>query len=116
MLKIGDTIYRFDINRRVYQKDANGRATGSPIYREHFSAHRIDGETKFSWLADGFKINKKTMHENVPNYSGHQWYTADEMEGAVWMHEHRHQIMRAIERAPITQLRQIAELVGYEPR
>lgn len=34
MLKIGDTIYRFDVNRRVYEKDANGYYSESVDFRK----------------------------------------------------------------------------------
>jgi hypothetical protein len=59
MTKVGDTIWIFDINRCVYARDADGRATGGPIWREHWRPVVIVGETSRSWLTDyGNKIAK----------------------------------------------------------
>ena len=60
MTKIGDTIWIFDSNRRVYPRDADGRATGGPIWREHWKPVVIVGETSRWWLTDyGNKIAKR---------------------------------------------------------
>ena len=114
LLKVGDTIWRFDINRRKYDKPGIG---GHTIYREHFEPHEIGGETKQSWLiTDGYgivKVNKKTLYEAGGRYVGHQWYTRGSMEDAVWAHEHKQKIFALVERASITLLRSIADVVGY---
>lgn len=47
---IGMKVWRFDQNRRVYRRDANGRAVGGPIWREHWEPLEIIGETSRSWL------------------------------------------------------------------
>lgn len=77
-MKIGDTVYKFDINYRVYDKPGmNGRV----IYREHFRPRRIVGETKFSWLTDrDEKIKKKAP---TPLERG-GFYSAEEVEDDVW--------------------------------
>ena len=119
--KVGDTLYRFDGNRRVYRREDDGRATGGPIYAEHFSAHTIHGETKQSWLLginDPFKVNKATLREaGKSGFHGYQWFTEQGREDNIWVHEHRHKIVQKVERemrAPL--LREIASVVGYEPR
>jgi len=48
-LKVGDTVWVFDINRRVY--DGNGLGA-KIIYREHFRPVHIIGETSRSWILD----------------------------------------------------------------
>lgn len=47
---IGMKVWRFDVNRRVYARDENGRAKGGPIWREHWEPLEIIGETSRSWL------------------------------------------------------------------
>ena len=48
-MKVGDKVWIFDTNRRVYPK-VNGRVTGGPIYAEHFVQAEITGETSKSWI------------------------------------------------------------------
>jgi hypothetical protein len=118
-LKVGDTIYRLDYNRRRYQRDANGRAHGAPIYSEHFDPRVIEGETPRSWLVEGgrTKVAKATVRESAARTGfGYQWFTADGMAAAIWRHENFHHLMRHAERnATFEQLQQIATLVGYRP-
>lgn len=64
---IGMKVWRFDINRRVYKRDENGRAIGGPIWREHWVPLEIVGETTRSWIVArpgmpasfGAKVSKK---------------------------------------------------------
>lgn len=118
-MKVGDTLYRFDVNRRVYRKAENGRSTGSPIYSEHFEPRTIGGETKLSWLiTDGYgivKVNKKTMRQASNNgWGGWQWFTAEAMEDNIWLADHRHNIRNMLDNASASQLRQVAEILGYK--
>ena len=106
-MKIGDTLYYFDINRRRYAKPEPGRIFGDLIYAEHFEPREIIGENKVSWLMPyGGKANKKD-----PKKSG--YYTAEQMADAIWLKEHRHKIRNMIERASADQVRAIAEILGY---
>ena len=50
MPAIGDKVWRFDQNRRVYARDENGKARGGPIWREHWEPLEIIGETTRSWI------------------------------------------------------------------
>lgn len=118
-LNIGDTIYRFDVNRRVYPKGKKGESTGGPIYAEHFEAHTIGSETKHSWLVtDGYgvvKVNKKTMRQASKNgWGGYQWFSAQAMSDNIWRNEHRHNIRIMLDNASPSQLRKVAEILGYE--
>ena len=51
-LQVGDTIWYFDTNRRVYPPPEPGRiwASGGPIWREHWRPVQITGETSRSWV------------------------------------------------------------------
>lgn len=49
----------FDVNRRRYKVDENGKSTGGPIWREHWAKVEIVGETSRSWVTSyGRKIPK----------------------------------------------------------
>jgi hypothetical protein len=99
-LKVGDTIYRFDEYRRVYKRDENGRASGGPIYREHFMPVKITGEGPRSW----------TRCTQPSDY-----YTAQSVEDAVFVHCHGYKIRALIDRCNAAELRKIAEIIGYQP-
>lgn len=43
-------LWFFDVNRRIYPRDANGNTTGGPIWREHWHEVEIVGETSRSWV------------------------------------------------------------------
>lgn len=118
-IKIGDTLYRFDVNRRYYRKDASGRATGGPIYREYFEGLEVAGETPRCWLVgEGFrqtKVNKRTMRSSGGRSGfGFQWFTKASMEDDIWRNDHRRYIVAMIERCDGETLRKIAALVGYD--
>lgn len=118
-LKIGDTLYRFDGNRRVYVPHGkDGRASGGPIYREHFEALKIIGENKVSWLLErGWKANKKSLSSAAAEqYGGRGFFTAEGMEDDIWQHDHKHKIVDRLQRnCDGVTLRKVAELIGYQP-
>ena len=111
MLKIGDTIYRFDGNRRTYRDVQSG-----PIYREHFEALKIVGENKVSWLLErGWKANKKSLSSaKALEYGGRGFFTAQGMEDDIWQHEHRHLIRRLFDNCTPVQLKVIADILQYQ--
>ena len=53
-LKVGDYIWLYNVNHRVYGKEGGG-----PIYRESWIKTKIDGETSRSFLAGHHKLPKK---------------------------------------------------------
>ena len=87
MPKVGDTIWIFDIQRRVYARDADGRATGGPIWREHWRPVVIVGETSRSWVTDyGNKIAKSgTDPRNVA-------FSEAEIDRAAWVRDNARRI------------------------
>lgn len=96
MTKVGDTIWEFDCNRRVYPNER--RRLGSfdaPIYSEHFTSATITGETPQSWLIalshgrPPRKVNKKTMLEANDRFTSIRWFTTEQMGDDIWIHDHR---------------------------
>ncbi len=117
MLKIGDTLFRFDGNRRVYRRPGTYHGGGAPVYREHFEPLKVIGENKVSWLLErGWKASKKDLKSAASMaYGGRGFFTAEQMEDDIWMHDHRHSIRALFDRASPEQLKKIAEILGFEP-
>jgi hypothetical protein len=109
-VKIGDTVYRFDGNWRVYRKDANGRGVGPPLYREHWRPTAIVGETSRSWVTTfGTKLPK-----GKPAPRG--WcYSLADIEREAFRDEHAYRIAEAIHRLDYDTLAAVARLIGYSP-
>lgn len=107
-LRIGSEVYVFDGNRRVYDRAPDGRSIGDSIYREHFYKVKIDGETPRKWKAGWHEAFKKNPYETG-------FYTAEMVEDAVWKKQHAPRIRQIIYTANASQLRAIAEILGYMP-
>lgn len=111
-ISVGDTIWMFDINHRVYEE-----RHFAPVYEKHFLPHQIVGETPQSWLVEEFgreiKVNKKTMRSaGRGGYMGHKWFTHQQMEDDIWCHGKRPAIMRRVESATASELRDIARFLA----
>lgn len=109
------TYYTFDLNRRVYARDGNGRSHGGPIYAEHFRPIKIVGENEREYICEYGTINKRSKKYTVGR---DKWeiYTEEEREAAIWRNNHRHRLTRHIERIQdVALLKKIAELAAYEP-
>jgi len=117
-LAVGETIWRFDENHRVYDKPGIG---GRIVYKEHFVPEKITGETAQSWLVQWgervvWKINKKTLTTAMKNgFHGAQFFTAEGMEENIWVLDHRHKIARLLEQATAANIRACGEILGYQP-
>ena len=108
-MKAGDTIWRFDENRRVYSPAPAGKvySTGGPIYREHWVATKIVGETSRSWITThwGQKAPKRGPH---PGWA----FTEGEVDDRVYVHENRHLIADDVQRiSDADKLRRIAAIL-----
>jgi len=110
---IGSTVWRRDINSRVYRQDARGRGYGAPLARGYWREALITGETRLSWVTSaGDKIPKGGRHD------GGVWaLTPEELEDRIYEAENRHRIADRIRRAGLSagQLRAVAEIIGYVP-
>jgi len=102
-IKVGDVFWKFDLNRRVYDKEK----VGGPIYREHFYQVEITGETSKSWIVNGQKIPKSN-----PFASG-KLYTDEMKENKIWENSHRYNISRLVGHCSIDDLKSIADLLKY---
>lgn len=112
---IGETLYTFDRNRRVYITNGEGQRVIDTD--KMWRAHTVTGETRDSWILgepEGYKVNKKTMELRLREFYGmdRRAYTAAEKEDKVWRDKHARQIIHLVERADITTLRKIAGLLG----
>ena len=110
-MKVGDTLYIFDENHRVYPPTPKGSlySSGGPIYREHFRPRKIINETKVSWVLefDNQKVNKKTLAGA---------YTLEGIEEQCWKHDYGYKLLDHIRiHANGKQLREIAALIGWKP-
>jgi hypothetical protein len=105
-------VWVFDENRRVYPKKEPGDLSASPIYREHWVKHPIIGETARSWLIGPTwrptKIPKRGADPHLVLFN------EKDVNDNVWCNIHRYQIQRLIPTLSPDQLRQVAELIGYE--
>jgi len=103
-LQVGDRVWIFDGNRRIYIKGQSG-----PVFREHFRPLTIDAETRISWvLSDGRKINKKTLDGCYP--------TEESVDDACWIQDHSYRISEEVRRCrSAATLKQIASLVNWTP-
>lgn len=119
---IGRRVWFFDQNRRVYRRDATGRAVGSPIWREHWRAAVVCRETPRYWLV-GHAIDSNVTLANcltkIPkNGKPPSDVVFDEaaIERLAWVAEHRMALVNKLKtvECPDT-LRKIAELIGFEP-
>lgn len=107
-LGVGSTIWMFDSNRRVYDKNKGG----NPIYREHWRPAKITGETSRSWITDrwGQKVLKRGPHPGAA-------FTQEEVDDDVFINDNRYTISDAVRRCrDAATLRAVALLVGYEPK
>lgn len=108
-LKVGDTVWLFDENRRVYAKDRQG----GPIWREHWYPMTISGETSRSWIIGehawhSYKLPKK----GKPGFK--IAYSQEEIDRAAWVHDNRYRLSHEIDRCEdYDTLKMVAELVGY---
>lgn len=104
--KLGDDVWMFSENRRVYNRLPDGRPVGNAIYREHFYKMNIESETSRSWIVGGEKY-AKSKPDGL--------YSKEMMEENIWCKENRFGIIDLIRyNANAEQLKQIADIVGYK--
>ena len=113
-LKIGDMLWTFDINHRVYAKTPEGRSTGGPIYEKHFRPVVISGENYRSWIISppDSSMHLFTVPKSRPFYSG-KLFTDKLKEENIWKNRHSYQIARKVESCSIDQLKIIADIIHY---
>jgi hypothetical protein len=114
-VKVGDKVFLFDGNRRIYRKDR--LVSSSPIYREHFVERLIVGETRVSWIV-GMSADTPWTHAKYPKkFNPHRrFWRADQIDAAVWAHDNRYEISQEIQRIDEDLLRKVADLIGYKEK
>jgi len=100
-MQVGDKVWLFDGNRRVYKK--NGESFTAPIYEEHFYLAIIDGETSRSWLIGRNKYSKKNLLGI---------YTDEQKADQIWDHCSRYKIEEKVRHCSINQLKQIDKILN----
>ena len=99
-MKLGDKVWIFDSNRRIYPKDGGNSA--QPIWAEHFSQAIIEGETLRSWIIKGEKFPKKDPFGI---------YTDEQKADTIWDHENRYAIINKIKSCDIDLLKKIHQIL-----
>lgn len=107
MLKVGDTVYTFNHNRRIYSQDKNQHG---PIYAEHFFPVLIVGETRISWLTEYGGKYKKIYDKHTPDSL--RLFTEEEKDRAVWLYENQYKISEQVRKSnDYDKLRKIKEIL-----
>lgn len=105
-LQIGDTVYVYNNNRRVYPA---GQAGSRPIYRHHWEPLQITGINRVSYiLENGIKVNKKDPGPSV-------LLSSQALDDRVWRHANQYTIERAVTACDSADtLRAIAKLLALD--
>jgi hypothetical protein len=116
--KVGDTVFVFDENRRVYSQPTaeerkRGKLYGEIIYRRHFGEYKIVGETPRSWIVGTPGFQNCDMKFPKKRDMLHRFYSDAEVDDAVWVHENRHKLALFLNTLDADKLREVAKLVGY---
>jgi len=99
---IGMKVWAFNVNRRVYERDANGKAMGGPIWREHWEPMFVVGETTQSWLIGSeWMKDRPDTHHRAGKVAKKDWpgslATSEvDIERAAFVKQ-RHKLARRIE-------------------
>jgi hypothetical protein len=112
-VKVGDTVWVFDKNRRVYPPRVVGDGGFRfPIWREHWQPLKVVGETSRSWLLDGWdKLKVPKVNADPRRFA----FSQAEIDEQAWLHENHYRIISKIQYSSDTQLfREIAALIGYK--
>jgi hypothetical protein len=110
-LKVGDIVWFFDDNHRVYETDKNGLSHGGPIWRKKWKPCKVLGETTRSFVLEyGQKIPKK----NKPNGLA---YSEQELNEKFFVHENAYKIGCAVKTVKDAEkLKLIAKIIGYNEK
>lgn len=110
-MRVGDELFTFNENHRVYKRDENGKAFGGPIYREHFRPIYVIGETSKSWIIG----HDKTEYFKTPksNPFSKNLYTKELMEDKILDQSMRYKVVDAVRYSDVETLKKIAAIVGF---
>jgi hypothetical protein len=113
-MKIGDVVYSFDLNHRVYAKDPGSQfSSNGPIYREHFRQKYIVGEEGRSWLVSSTPDGK---YPSKVSKSKAIFLTAAQVDADCWVDAHRHKVCDVLRSCTdADMIKTVAALIGYKP-
>lgn len=113
--KVGDPVWIFDQNRRVYRKDANGKSlSGGPIWREHWAKKKVTSETSRSWVVGENGWDQHKIPKKGPTPYGICW-SEEELDQLSYVADHKHKISDAVQRlTDYDTLKRVADLVGFK--
>ncbi len=108
-IKVGTTLFFFDLNHREYERDEKGHSRGGPIWRKHWTPVQITSETPRSWVTYLGKIPK-----NQPLPRG--WATDEkELDRLEWVNDNAYKISEMVRQLDFQALSNVAHLIGYSP-
>ena len=113
-MKVGDKVYTYNENRRVYPEDKT--ISSGPIYREHFELKEIVGETTQSWIVGypGWSADSRACSKHKKKADHPSLFSKAEVEEEVYMHDHAYKIANLVHHANYKTLKAIANLIGYK--
>lgn len=110
-LKVGQTVYYFDQNRRVYREDKSG-----PIYKEYFRPLEIKDENDKEFILDWGTINKRSGLLRFNRDRGTvRFFTEEEKEDMTYIEDNGYKLadkVRHIKDAG--KLKMIAKILDFE--
>ena len=84
-MKIGDKVFVFDDTVRQYHDDQGNKTVGC-YYKAKFVLKEITGETKQSYILDGYsKVKKKEIGKII-------FATQEDVDKHIWVHENYYKI------------------------
>jgi hypothetical protein len=113
---VGQRIWMFDYNHRFYAKSGDG----APIYEKHFRPFTVVGIESRSYLIRRGDPDEEPIYRCKPEKVGFDgaeklYVTDDGKSDMIWLNDHRHNIVRMVEKADPETLKKVAELIGYRP-
>lgn len=114
--KVGDTLFIYDDNYRVYRKVPRGESSGSPIYRESWRPTRVTSETSRSITIShyGKKFAKADFYDGKCPLNILR--TTQEVDDATWRNNNVYPLRDHLRTLDTATLKEIARIAGYKER
>lgn len=114
-LGVGDSVWIFDENRRVY-RDEDGNYSSRCIFRQHFCKVKVTGETRQSWILsyqNNIKVNKKTLkYKRGYGRDGNLYLTEDDIDKMCWIKDNKMNIIDIVRRCDnYKKLKQVEDIM-----
>lgn len=104
-LKIGQTIYYFDGNHRIYAKNKS-----RPIYKKYFIPMKIVGENKKEYIFDYGVINKRSGMLNLRGIKT-EIFTEKEKQDNIYINDNAYRISEEIRCLNADKLKEIEKII-----